>query len=146
LYFVNIESSITLEYCEQLKKEIIMDFNSQKKFFQTAYDLKEKRLEKGYGWPLEVDPQLKEFLKEIKKTLSYGSALDLGCGQGRHAIYFAENGFYSYGIDYIESVVEEARQKAKQKGVKNVTFSAMDVLSLDFPYDFFDIVLFQEKN
>lgn len=114
--------------------------NQKELFFQKAYDLGEKRIEGGYGWPLEVDPQLIEFLKEIQESLSTGRTLDLGCGQGRHAIYFAENGFDSYGIDYIESVIEEAKQKASEKGV-SVNFQAMDVLELNFPANFFDAVL-----
>lgn len=118
-----------------------MDYNNQKKFFQKAYDLKDKRLAAGYGWPLEVDDQLIEFLKLIKKSLTSGKALDLGCGQGRHTIYLAQNGFESYGIDYIESVIEEAKQAALKKEIKNAHFRLMDILRLDFPKNFFDIVL-----
>lgn len=118
-----------------------MDFKNQKKFFQEAYDLGEDRLEQGYGWPLEVDPQVVEFLKEIKKTLGTGTALDLGCGQGRHAIYFAQNGFYSYGIDYIERAIQEARQSASEQKIENVCFKTMDIFKLNFPTNFFDIIL-----
>jgi 2-polyprenyl-3-methyl-5-hydroxy-6-metoxy-1,4-benzoquinol methylase len=118
-----------------------MDQNSQKKFFQTAYNLRDERIKKGYGWPLEVDPQLINFMKDIRKSLQSGMALDIGCGQGRHAIYFAEEGFDSYGIDYIESAIEEARQTALDKGIDNVNFEVMDVLKLNFPKDFFNLVL-----
>ncbi len=47
-----------------------MDRASQQKWFKDAYDLGEKRVETGYGWPLEVDSQLKEFIEIIKKYLS----------------------------------------------------------------------------
>lgn len=117
------------------------NYRSQKDlFFQKAYGLKGKRIEAGYGWPLEVDLQLIEFLKEIQKTLNTGKTLDLGCGEGRHAIYFAEKGFDSYGIDYIEIAIEEAKQKALEKGV-SVNFQAMNVLMLEFRDNFFDVVL-----
>ena len=119
-----------------------MDNKSQKEeFFKKAYDLGDKRIKEGYGWPLEVDPQFKDFVKEIKKTLKSGNALDLGCGQGRHAIYLAQNGFYAYGVDYIERAIEEAKQSAIDQGVENAEFEVMDVLKLDFPNDFFDVVL-----
>ena len=119
-----------------------MDNKSQKEeFFKKAYDLGDKRIKEGYGWPLEVDPQFKDFVKEIKKTLKSGNALDLGCGQGRHAIYLAQNGFYAYGVDYIERALEEAKQSAIDQGVENAEFEVMDVLKLDFPNDFFDVVL-----
>jgi cyclopropane fatty-acyl-phospholipid synthase-like methyltransferase len=118
-----------------------MSYEKQKRFFQEAYQHGDKRIEKGYGWPLEVDPQLVSFMKEIEELLKSGTALDIGCGQGRHAIYFAENGFYSIGIDYIESVIKEAKQTASDKGIDNVDFEVMDVLKLNFPRDFFDLVL-----
>ena len=119
-----------------------MDNKSQKNnFFEKAYAHGDKRIEQGYGWPLEVDPQVVEFLKEIKKTLGTGTALDLGCGEGRHTIHFAQNGFYAFGIDYIERALEEARQNAARQGIKNIRFVEMDVLKLYFPDSYFDIVL-----
>lgn len=118
-----------------------MDHESQKQFFQKAYDLKDKRIAAGYGWPLEVDEQLVRFLEIIKKSAPTGKALDLGCGQGRHTIFFAQNGFEAYGVDYIESVIDEARQEAAKNNIKNVYFEVMDVRELNFPQDHFDVVL-----
>ena len=118
-----------------------MDTKSQKEFFKKAYDLGDKRIEEGYGWPMEVDSQFKDFVKEIKKTLSSGRTLDVGCGQGRHAIYLAQNGFCAYGVDYIERAIKEAKQNAKEQGIENIEFEEMDVLKLNFPDSFFDIVV-----
>ena len=118
-----------------------MNNEAQKKWFKQSYGLGEKRIETGYGWPLEVEPELKNLIEEIKKTLPTGKVLDLGCGQGRHTIYCAEKGFESYGIDYIERAIEEAKQKAKEKNLKNAYFKTMDILQLDFPEDFFDVII-----
>jgi len=118
-----------------------MDLKKQKKWFEEAYDLGEKRLDAGYGWPLTVDPQLTKFLKIIKKSTSKGKALDIGCGQGRHTILFAENSFDSYGIDYIEMAIKEAKIEAKSRNLKNIYFKVMDLFSLDFRNNFFDVVL-----
>lgn len=118
-----------------------MDNEKQKKWFKEAYDLGDKRLEAGYGWPLEVDNQLMKFLEIIQKSLPSGKVLDLGCGQGRHTIFFSQKGFDAYGIDYIERAIAEAKQQAKEKNLDNANFIVMDVLNLDFPKNFFDIVL-----
>lgn len=118
-----------------------MNQEKQKKWFKEAYDLGNKRLDAGYGWPLEVDTQLIKFLKIIQKSLHTGKALDIGCGQGRHTIFFAQKGFEAYGIDYVGRAVEEARQSAKEKNLKNAHFMIMDLFKLDFPKNFFDIVL-----
>ncbi|MCH7551972.1 class I SAM-dependent methyltransferase [Patescibacteria group bacterium] len=118
-----------------------MDYKKQKVFFKNAYDLGEKRISAGYGWPLEVDPQLPIFLKDIQKSLQSGKVLDLGCGQGRHTIFFAQNGFDAYGIDYLERPIEEAKELAKEKGLSSTHFLKMDIFQLDFPKNFFDIML-----
>jgi SAM-dependent methyltransferase len=41
-------------------------------------------------------PQLAEFFRN--KGVS--KIFDLGCGTGRHTIYFAEKGFETYGFDF----------------------------------------------
>lgn len=118
-----------------------MDNEKQKKWFKEAYEFGDKRLEAGYGWPLEVDNQLIKFLEVIQKSLSSGKVLDLGCGQGRHTIFFSQKGFDAYGIDYIERAIVEARQQTKERNLDNANFMVMNVLNLDFPKNFFDIVL-----
>ncbi|MAE43303.1 hypothetical protein CMO93_06010 [Candidatus Woesearchaeota archaeon] len=116
-------------------------YKKQKKIFKKAYALGDKRLKAGYGWPLEVDAQLVKFFGYIKKSLSEGNVLDLGCGQGRHTIFFAQKGFNAYGIDYVKRAVDEAKQSAKEKNLKNANFKVMDAFKLDFPKNFFDIII-----
>ena len=118
-----------------------MDYSKQKIFFQKAYELGDERIKSGYGWPVEVDKQVVKFFNHIKKFVYKGKSLDLGCGQGRHTIFFAEKGLNSYGIDYIPRVITEAKQQAKSKGLKNVRFVLKDILNLDFPKYYFDLIL-----
>lgn len=113
----------------------------QEEFFRKAYDLGDQRVPAGYGWPLEVDPQQLKFLSHIKHNLTSGKALDIGCGQGRHTFMFAENGFEAHGIDFLERPITEATEMAKIKKNSKIHFSVMDVLSLDFSDNYFDIVL-----
>ncbi len=101
----------------------------------------EKRVAAGYGWPLSVDPEVVRFFKLIKPYLKNARALDIGCGQGRHTFFFAEQEVEAYGIDYIARSIEEAKALAINKKLKNTHFQVMDLLNLDFPKDFFDIVL-----
>lgn len=117
------------------------NYKKQKKFFKEAYDLGERRLAAGYGWPLKADTQLIKFVEKIQESLSTGTVLDIGCGQGRHAIFCAQKGFEAYGIDYIERAINEAKQSAKKKKLKNANFMVMDVLKLDFPKNFFDVII-----
>ena len=118
-----------------------MDYRKQEIFFKKAYDLGEKRIVAGYGWPVEVDPQVVKFFNYIKKNLPKGKMLDLGCGQGRHALFFAEQRFESWGIDYINRALEEAKEQAKARRLKNAHFQTMDLLKLNFSKNTFDVVL-----
>ncbi len=55
-----------------------------------------------------------------------GLALDLGCGEGRNAIWLAEQGCPTTGVDYSSVAIERARRLARQRGV-GVRFLEADV-------------------
>lgn len=44
----------------------------------------------------------------LKLEIDYGKILDLACGKGRHAHYFAEKGFDTIGIDLSKNSIEYA--------------------------------------
>ena len=46
-----------------------------------------------------------------------GRILDVGCGNGRHAVVLAERGYRVVGIDIAESYIREAERAAEQAGV-----------------------------
>ena len=68
--------------------------------------------------------------------------IDLGCGIGNYALYFARKGFEVTGIDISPSAVKMAKENAKKNGVK-CSFLTVDVLgdlndvqeTFDFAYD-----------
>jgi SAM-dependent methyltransferase len=58
-----------------------------------------------------------------------GCVLDAGCGTGENALFFAERGHPVVGIDYLEFPIQEAKRKAKERGLK-AEFICMDALTL----------------
>jgi len=58
-------------------------------------------------------------------------AIDLGCGAGNYAIYFAERGFEVTGVDFSPTAIKIARENAAEKGVKCNFFVADVVEELD---------------
>jgi SAM-dependent methyltransferase len=54
-----------------------------------------------------------------------GRALDLGCGEGRNAIWPAERGWRTTGVDYAEVAIDRARRLASMRGVE-VSFVEAD--------------------
>lgn len=59
-----------------------------------------------------------------------GPILDIGCGTGSVAIFFARRGEEVTAIDFVDDAVARASQKAQEAGV-NVHFRVQDFFTLD---------------
>lgn len=66
-----------------------------------------------------------------------GSVIDVGCGTGENALFFAERGHDVVGIDFLEKPIAEARRKAAERGL-SARFLVHDALQLDTLPDRFD--------
>jgi methyltransferase (TIGR00027 family) len=65
-----------------------------------------------------------------------GSLVDVGCGTGENALFFAAKGHAVTGVDFLEAPIAAATQKAAQRGVA-ATFLVKDALTLrDWPERF----------
>ena len=86
-------------------------------------------IEKASGWDAEYKSSsfltqsfepiqdVKDFFKYLKKNKSdvlEGIVVDLGCGNGRHAMYASRNfGMYGFGYDISPAAVKEAQREQK---------------------------------
>jgi ubiquinone/menaquinone biosynthesis C-methylase UbiE len=57
------------------------------------------------------------FLVDHARDLPPGRALDLACGEGRNAVWLAEQGWSVTGVDFSEVGLEKARRLATERGV-----------------------------
>jgi SAM-dependent methyltransferase len=51
-------------------------------------------------------------------ALSHGRALDVGCGSGRDAVHLARHGWQVTGVDFADTGLKAARQRALEEGVE----------------------------
>lgn len=80
-----------------------------------------------------------EFVGGLK--LARGSrVLDVGCGTGNSAIPAAQAGACVIGVDFVASVLDQARARAKAAGL-NVRFDIGDAEELSYPANSFDTVI-----
>lgn len=69
------------------------------------------------------------FLVEECGQLPPGRALDLACGEGRNALWLAEQGWQATGVDFSAVAIERGRRIAAERGVAGrVELIATDVL------------------
>lgn len=70
--------------------------------------------------------------------------LDVGCGRGDVVVYYAKAGADAYGIDYAKAgiaIAQDARKKQTQQIQRYIHFSVMDAKKLDFPNNYFDVII-----
>ncbi|MBC7074358.1 class I SAM-dependent methyltransferase [Candidatus Parcubacteria bacterium] len=90
-----------------------------------------------------VDPLLQDlriFVLKFSEFKTGDKILDLGCGTGDQAIFFAKNGALVYGIDINPKMIDCAQKSSKKEGL-NINFQQADGANLPFPNSFFDITL-----
>jgi len=80
------------------------------------------------------------FLVSEVADLTPGRALDLGCGEGRNAIWLAELGWRVTGVDFSEIGLDKARRMAADRGVE-VTWVRADLLDYQPDHGAFDLVI-----
>jgi SAM-dependent methyltransferase len=80
------------------------------------------------------------FLEPEIAGLAPGRALDLACGEGRHAILLADLGWRVTGVDFSEVAIATARERAARARV-DVDFRHEDVLDFEPEPGAFDLVL-----
>ena len=72
--------------------------------------------------------------------LTPGTALDLACGQGRNAVWLAEQGWQVTAVDFSRVGLDRGRQFAQARGVE-VSYRHDDVVAWQPPPHAFDLVL-----
>src|SRR5699024_7433390 len=72
-------------------------------------------------------------LIEMSEASSVDTVLDVACGPGLVACEFAPYASHAVGIDITPSMIEQAKERQRDKGLTNLTWQVGDVLPLPFP-------------
>lgn len=95
------------------------------------------------GWQEQLWPAQESLLSEVEPQPGE-IVLDISCGTGLVTIPVAEivqPGGTVTGVDLSEGMIEEARSRAADKRIQNVTFKHMDAEVLNLPDNAFDLVI-----
>ena len=75
---------------------------------------------------------------EVKRQVE--TVLDLGCGNGRHAMYFSREGLKAFGIDVSQQAINWAIDWAQREG-QEIDFRVGDIAALPYADKTFDAVV-----
>jgi 2-polyprenyl-3-methyl-5-hydroxy-6-metoxy-1,4-benzoquinol methylase len=105
---------------------------SRQEIFNRVYRGKEMY----YGWQL-----CEEFTDALERADTGGKmALDLGCGEGRYAVYLAERGYHVTAIDISEVGLDKLAHIAEQRGL-DITCVLRDLGDYAFSESSYDVVV-----
>jgi ubiquinone/menaquinone biosynthesis C-methylase UbiE len=93
---------------------------------------------KTYGL-VQPDPYVMNKLNSLK-NLDLKRILDLGCGQGRHALLLSKENFQTFGLDVSPTAVATTKTVLEECGLPG-TIKAGDMRKIEYPDNFFDAIL-----
>ena len=101
---------------------------------------------KGWDWDAVKSESWNEISEEflpvaLSWVRKYHSVLDIGTGKGRHAFFFAKNGFKVSAIDLSESSITYVKEQIKEKGLDNIDARVEDMAELSYENQSFDCVI-----
>jgi len=97
--------------------------STRKRTFNSVYSGKDCY----YG--LEVRPEFSEYFGD--KNLTERSAIDIGCGEGRYAIYLAKRGCRVLGVDRSRTGIEKLEKMAEAENLP-ITTQTADIAEFEF--------------
>lgn len=100
------------------------------------HDWNKRYAEKEFVWSIEPN----RFVVVEVTGLQTGRALDLGCGEGRNAVWLAEQGWQVTGVDFSETGLQKARELARVRKVQ-VDWVLADVSAFQPKPGSYDLVL-----
>lgn len=69
--------------------------------------------------------------------------VDIGSGNGRNTLFFAQKGFYVYAIDYVQSALDHTKHEAKKLKIMNMIHLYPIAIDTRWPFNnnFFDLAI-----
>jgi len=87
--------------------------------------------------PWDIGRPQKEFVDLVGRGGIQGSVLDIGCGTGEDALFFAGIGLDVWGIDTSPLAIERAKEKAAERGLlaRFLIMNALEITKIGRKFD-----------
>jgi 2-heptyl-1-hydroxyquinolin-4(1H)-one methyltransferase len=100
----------------------------EKEMFDAAYRGEAEEF-KGVRPPWSIGEPQPEIQALIDAGKVHGDVLDAGCGEAATALYLAEKGFTTVGLDQSATAIELAKEQAAKRNLTDATFDVADISS-----------------
>jgi 2-polyprenyl-3-methyl-5-hydroxy-6-metoxy-1,4-benzoquinol methylase len=87
-------------------------------------------------WGLKPD----NLLVSYASLMPQGSVLDLGAGEGRNALFFAQKGYDVLGVELSSTAIERCTERAKEAGL-NFTGKVGNLVELDIEAERYALII-----
>jgi cyclopropane fatty-acyl-phospholipid synthase-like methyltransferase len=91
----------------------------------------------GFQNPFKADPLAVKAMRYLKDGRYL---LDVGCGEGADAVFFARKGFQVSALDNDKTYLSRFRSFIRHKRLDNITVINSDVLEFPYRKDFYDVI------
>ena len=81
-----------------------------------------------------------EFLDRFFREHAVSKILDLGCGDGRHLVYFAKRGYRMYGLDIAPTGIQLSEEWLSREGL-SAELVTSDMTDIPWPDSLFDATI-----
>jgi 2-heptyl-1-hydroxyquinolin-4(1H)-one methyltransferase len=95
--------------------------------FDSAYRGEADEMGPGNRPPWSIGEPQPEIAALIEAGKFHGDVLDAGCGEAATALYLAERGVTTVGLDQSPTAIELARAEAARRGLTNASFDVADI-------------------
>lgn len=113
------QESCNDHHCLRRSGRVVSDHG----FFRAAY-------EQGARPPWDIGRPQAALVAAARRGWAHGAVLDVGCGTGENALFFAAAGHEVLGVDVAPAAVEQATAKAAERGLGDAArFLVADVLA-----------------
>jgi len=125
-----------------MEQEQLTERVSREKVWHNKFAEKNNRQTQEQKYYVAAGRMWNDYMECVNKLLSNENTilLDYGCGFGNNLIELSDKIKKGIGVDISEALIDSAKLKMNEKGIKNLEFFVMNVMNTTFENETFNLI------